>query len=146
MKRLLLVIMLIFGINIMSSGQLVKSSSISVTKRVKEEAPKVMEKKAKVDIPVKTGFRQYVDCEILAVEFSPDWTDPDITTQIQYTAGYRFNEHFFLGGGTGIFIGIPLGGPYEPFSRFDSPDEHQCYHSSTSDLLEDLPLRMLSFP
>ena len=145
MKRLLLVIMLIFGINIMSSGQLVKSSSISVTKQVKEETPKVKEKKA---IPVKTGFRQYVDYEILAMEFAPDYIYLDLTTQIQYTAGYRFNEHFFLGGGAGIFIGVPgFGDAYETFSRFDSPDEHRCKHDDRDDSdLTDMPLRMLSFP
>lgn len=143
MKRLLLVIILIFGINIISSGQLVKSSSISVTKKVKEETPKVKEK----NIPVKTGFRQYVDYEILALEYTPDNIGADLTTQIQYTVGYRFNEHFFLGGGTGIFIGFPsMNCPYETFSRFDSPDEHYCDHNDTSDLLAYMPLRMLSFP
>ena len=143
MKRLLLVIMLIFGINIMSSGQLVKSSSISVTKKVKEETPKVKEKKA---IPVKTGFRQYVDYEIIAVEFGPAYPDrdADCTTQIQYTAGYRFNEHFFLGGGAGIFIGFD--GDYEIFSRFDSPGKHYCHSGPWDDPLAEMPLRVFSFP
>ena len=147
MKRLLLIILLIFGVNFMSSGQLVKSSSISVTKKVKEETPKVKEKKKWAYVPVKTGFRQYVDYEPYTVEYILG-DIPDFTTQITYTAGYRFNEHFFLGGGAGVFIGgiEVYGRRYEDFSRFGG--SYDCGHEGIYyfDDPVDLPLRMMSFP
>ena len=150
MKRLLLVLSLIWGFSMISYGQLVRSSSISVTKKVKEEVPKEKvpkEKKKWEYVPVKTGFRQYVEYEPFAVEYLLGYY-PDYTTQITYTAGYRFNEHFFLGGGAGLFVN----GDGYFFSRFDKSSPH-CYHYTSYDSPDTsydspagLPLRMMSFP
>lgn len=88
MKRIFILFVLCL-IPLMAEAQLVKSSTMTVTKVQKVKEKKKLE-------PVQPRFQQ-------SVEFSFNMSigeAPYISTK--YIAGYRFNNWFFLGGGTGF--------------------------------------------
>ena len=86
MKRIFILFVLCL-IPLMAEAQLVKSSTMTVTKVQKVKEKKKLE-------PVQPRFQQ-------SVEFSLNVLN-EFYISTKYIAGYRFNNWFFLGGGTGF--------------------------------------------
>lgn len=116
-----------------------QSANKSVESYPKKRVQKL--EKAKTDILVKTGFRQFVDMDGVMFEFGFNG-HLDITQQITYSAGYKFNEHFFIGGGAGILLGESFD-LYVAYSKFSSTDDTVHTHKDSTGAL---PLRMISYP
>ena len=100
MKKIFVAI-LILAMPFMASAQLISSQSIVIEQKTLE--------------PVKPGFEQMVEggCKLLGGDFKAYSYSLNLT----YTAGYRFNNTFFLGAGTGLFVGP--GCPYQDLYRCD---------------------------
>ena len=94
MKRIFILFVLCL-IPFMAEAQLVKSSTMTVTKVQKVKEKKKLE-------PVQSRFQQ-------SAEFSFNVFD-QVYVSTKYIAGYLFNNWFFLGGGTGLSFNLSCGG------------------------------------
>lgn len=108
---------------VMAGAQMISSSTMTVTKIQKVKEKKKLE-------PVQPRFQQ-------SVEFSFNLFD-EFYISTKYIAGYRFNNWFFLGGGTGLTFMI-WGGGYNDHYHYN----HYLYgnnNSSISNTLVNIPL------
>ena len=115
MKKIFILFVLCL-IPLMAEAQLIKSSTMTVTKVQKVKEKKKLE-------PVQPRFQQ-------SVEFSFNLFDKWYLST-KYIAGYRFNNWFFLGGGTGFTFNLM------------TDNTHDHYHSSgysISDKVVNIPL------
>ena len=111
MKRIFILFVLCL-IPLMAEAQLVKSSTMTVTKEKKKLEP------------VKPRFQQ-------SVEFSSHMLY-QYYISTKYIAGYRFNNWFFLGGGTGFTFNTWPKGSHEHYYSED--------YKSISDKVVNIPL------
>lgn len=93
-KRLLL-LLLLAAASIQVDAQLITASSLTV-KEIKRELP-----------PVKTGYQQSVD-----VGFSYLGYWPNVYFGLEYIGGWRFNELFYVGAGTGLEFNVTGNGSW----------------------------------
>lgn len=89
MRKVLFITLLLFA-NISAFGQMVSSSSLVVTKtKIKEQLPEV-----------KPGYEQSID-----VAYSQFFYG-DISLDLNYIGGWRFNRMFYAGLGTGVYFNV----------------------------------------
>lgn len=117
MKRIFILFVLCL-IPLMAEAQLVKSSTMTVTKVQKVNEKKKLE-------PVQPRFQQ-------SVEFSSTMLN-ECYISTKYIAGYRFNNWIFLGGGTGFTFNLsPNNGSHDHY--------YSNAYESISDKAVNIPL------